>query len=329
MSNQQIQQLLATLGSHTHQLVETHISWVFLGKDFVYKLKKPLSFGFLDFSTLEQRKYYCNRELMLNNRLSHGVYLEVLPVCCDNGEYQIGGIGTVVDYALKMKRLDTNEQMNVRLENQRVSSDDMQALAKELAIFHQSAKRITTPVSWEQQYEDFADILSVKNTLSQLEGHDITTQLKSSCQQAQLFLRKHQHRIIERQQLGFLIDGHGDLHSGNIFLLSPPIIFDCIEFNDQLRHLDILNELAFLCMDLHYHQQQHLELPFLQSYRQLYEVFFTEEDWSLFQYYKWYRANVRLKVYLLTAKNKEIVPPALKEQVHRLWELFKSYQSLI
>lgn len=325
MTNQQIQQLLATLGSDTHQLVETHISWVILGKDFVYKLKKPLAFGFLDFSTLEQRKYYCNRELILNNRLSQGVYLEVLPVCYDDGEYQIGDQGTVVDYALKMRRLDTNQQMNIRLEEKRVSPANMQALAKELAIFHQSADRITAPVSWEQQYEDFADILSVKNTLSLIEGYDTTTQLKESCQQAQHFLRQHQHRIIERQQLGFLIDGHGDLHSGNIFLLTPPVIFDCIEFNDQLRQLDILNELAFLCMDLHYYQQQHLESPFLLSYRQLFEAFFTEEDWALFQYYKWYRANVRLKVYLLAAQGKEIVSPELKEQVHQRWELFKFF----
>jgi len=323
MKPEDIQQLLAGLGKAEYELEETHISWVLLGPKWAYKIKKPVSFDFLDFSSLGQRKHYCERELELNNRLSEGIYQAVRPVRQSDRKFHLGEEGQIVDYAVQMKRMDSAKRMDLQLEAGQVGEQNMHQLAAQLSGFHQRAATIRQPISVEQQFEDFANIRSAQSALEELHGEAAGQQLEESVQQAKRFLTQHAERMKARRAAGFVVDGHGDLHSRNIFLLDPPVIFDCIEFNDELRHIDILDELAFLCMDLQYHQQPELETALLHAYRERHEVFHAPEDWQLFRYYKWYRANVRLKINLLRAAGEEPVGNELKELIRRFWVLYR------
>lgn len=323
MKEQDIQRLLAGLGEASHERVETHISWVLLGPQRAYKIKKPVQFDFLDFSTVEKRKHYCERELQLNNRLSDGVYLSVVPVRQSGEAIHLNGEGAIVDYAVEMKRLDSEQRMDLRLQAGSVGTREMQQLARQLAAFHREAEVIRQPISAAQHFEDFADIRSGRGALETLHGPAAGEQLEASVGQAERFLAQYAESMEARHAEGFVVDGHGDLHGRNIFLLDPPVIFDCIEFDDEKRHVDILDELAFLSMDLQYHEQPQLQGALLQAYRGHYEVFRRPGDWQLFHYYKCYRANVRLKVNLLSAGSGVSADAELAGRIRRFWTLYQ------
>jgi len=303
MDKTSIQQLLQTMDMGSVELVETHISWVLLTPDRGYKIKKPVRFSFLNFSTLAARKYYCEREVLLNRRLTEGMYLGVDPIRQTPGGLKIGGeVGEVIDYAVVMKRMDENLLMNRLLEKDEVKVPQMHQLAEQLTRFHTQADRVKMPPSSTAIHVAFADILAVKNTVVQQLGAAAGGQLDNWVTFSQHFLRTHAYRLRERYEEGFFIDGHGDLHTSNIFLLDQPVIFDCVEFNDQFREVDIIDELAFFCMDIDAYRRPELNTPFLQHYTAIYPVFLQEADHLLFHYYKFYRANIRLKVNALKAE---------------------------
>ncbi len=280
-------------------LVETHISWVILTDKYAFKLKKPVSFSFLDFSTCARRKYFLEQELLLNRRLAPQVYLEVLPVGAN-------GIGDnsppVTDYALKMQRLDNVREMDRLLERDAVTPEDMTQLAALLADFHQQHRLpADTSLDMAQMESDFADLFSFTDDLISLRAPDAANKILSWQSQMPAFLRAHALRLQARLKSGFGVDGHGDLHSRNIFLPEgqPPVVFDCLEFNAHFRQSDVLNELAFFCMDLEYYGRKDLTEHFLQTYNSVWNCFEQPEDELLFTYFKAYRANIRLKVTLL------------------------------
>ncbi len=284
------------------ELIETHISWVLLTKNFAYKIKKPIQYSFLSFSTLEKRKFYCEKEVRLNNRLTENVYLGVVPILLHEGQWRIEGKeGKIVDYAVKMKRLDNNKRMDVLLKKGIVTKKQMDQLADQLSGFHAFTDSIEKEISVHSMWLDFADILVVKKFLSEQLGKHVGKKIKAAVAFAKKFLNNHKDRFEERQKIGFTIDGHGDLHSRNIFLLDEPVIFDCIEFNDHFRQVDVLSEIAFFCMDLDFYEQRELEMHFLKNYLIKYPCIFTDEDQLIFEYYKLYRANVRTKVNALKA----------------------------
>lgn len=286
------------------QLVETHISWVLLARDFVFKVKKPHHFSFLDFSTVSLRKYFCERELELNKRLAKNMYMDVVPIWENNGEIKIEEKGgEVIDYAVKMKRMDETRQMNLLLQKGEVTNLHLDQLAQQLATFHKKAERVNATPNKESMQADFADILSVKDFVGKAIGEKEEQTIKDAVGFSKIFLNTHFDRIIERHQQGFVIDGHGDLYSQNIFLPKndEPVIFDCIEFSDHFRQLDVLNELGFFCMDLDYYGKGDLASYFLEKYNEQNRCLFNEEDYNLFNYYKLYRANVRAKVGALKA----------------------------
>ncbi len=284
------------------QLIETHISWVLLTKDFAFKIKKPIQYSFLSFSTLEKRKFYCEKEVRLNNRLTENIYLGVAPIRFYKGKWTIEGEkGKIVDYAVKMKKLDNDRRMDVMLRKGKVTKRHMEQLADQLSEFHAFTDAIEKEANLQGMWMDFADILIVRNFLSKEFGKQAGKKIKAAVEFSKKFLKKFKHRIIERQEMGFTIDGHGDLHSRNIFLLDEPVIFDCIEFNDHFRQVDVLNEIAFFCMDLDFYEQKDLEEYFLKKYLIKYPCIFNEEDRLIFAYYKLYRANVRTKVNALKA----------------------------
>lgn len=330
MTDDQIQSILKTGtvpgNGEQIELVETHISWVILTRHFAFKLKKPLTFGFLDFSTLEKRHFFCREELRLNRRLAPEMYLDVLPVGVVDGQVTIGAAGVPpLDYALQMLRMDNQRQMDKLLAGGKVTSQHLEQLAGVLAPFHKS---VILPDSEQFHpaalWSDFADLFRFSADIAQLLGAHTNAQLEHWRNYLPAFLENHSERLKERRRNGFWVDGHGDLHTRNIFLTkNGPVVFDCIEFSEHYRQSDILNELAFLCMDLE--AQGHAELAgiFLQAYTRHWNVFPKAEDQRLFLFFKAYRANVRLKIALLAMRQHQT--PEATEQVQQYWRLMQAY----
>jgi uncharacterized protein len=305
MTKEQIEKLLSDgrFPELTHQkkLVETHISWVILCDEFVYKIKKPIQYPFLNFSTLSLRKHYCKREIELNRRLSKNVYLEVLPVFSLNGKYGIGqDEGEVIDYAVKMRKLDPEKQMDVLLSKNKVGPADIKKLAKCIAVFHKK-----TEVIYKKDLQDdkkkFNELKAEKEFLSENLGQDIGNLIDRAIERSNIFLNQKSQLLESRLSSGFFRDCHGDLHTRNIFLLPAPQPFDCIEFNDDYRQIDVLNEVAFLCMDLDALQREDLSRLFIEHYNLHFPAMRNNTEKQLFIYYKSYRANVRAKVNSLRA----------------------------
>lgn len=331
MTQLQVEQLLQSQNvkeiSGDFKLVETHISWLLLGPEHVLKIKKPVQFSFLDFSTLEKRKFYCQEELRLNRRLSPGMYLGVIPIRAFGGKISTGdNDGEIIDYAVLMRRMDEQRQMDLLLQKDKVTAEQMEHLAKQLAEFHLGARKIKTPMELEQMQGDFSDILNCKQPIQSLLGQRAVKSLESVVDSALAFLEEQAFHLYVRKMQGWTIDGHGDLHSRNIFLLDEPVIFDCIEFGDHFREVDVLDELAFLCMDLDFYQRPDLEGSFLRTYLARNSCMPGEIDRQLFLYYKLYRANVRLKVEVLQAAAAEQVDRKQLKRIRRYFELMQSYQ---
>lgn len=285
------------------ELVETHISWVLLCDRFVYKIKKPVHYSFLDFSTLQRRKHFCEREIELNRRLTKKIYVDVQPVLEVNSRTVIGGRrGTLIDYAVRMHKMDRDTQMDRLLFHHRVTDGDIRNLAKKIASFHKNTKII-----YEKNFLDvqdmFNDLGSVKDFLSEYLDNSTRGIIDYAIDTSDKFLNKNRELLRSRLTAGFFRDCHGDLHSRNIFLLPSPQPFDCIEFNDDFRQIDVLNEAAFLCMDLDAFERQDLSALFIEYYNAFFPSMKTVEERDLFIYYKSYRANVRAKVNGLRAKS--------------------------
>ena len=289
--------------SKTRELVETHISWVILCDQFVYKIKKPMKYSFLDFSTIALRKHFCEQELVLNRRMSENLYLEVLPVRKLEGKYNIGGDeGEIVDYSLKMRKLDPRRQMDVLLQKDMVSEADIVNLAKCIADFHKSATIIRDRDVFEIR-EKFNDLGLERAYLSNHLGEENDRLITRALEVSDAFLEEHRALLDQRLSAGFVRDGHGDLHTRNIFLLPEPQPFDCLEFNSDFRHSDVLNEVAFLCMDLDSMGRTDLSELFIDQYNRFFPSMRNEEEERLFIYFKSYCANVRAKVNSLRARS--------------------------
>ncbi len=310
-------------------LIETHISWVLLTDSYVYKIKKPLKFSFLDFSTLEKRRLYCEQEVALNRRLAPEMYLGVLAVVSEDGKLAIDGQGGVpVDYAVWMRRMDENMQMDLLMEQGRVENRDMEGLAEVLADFHRTARKVPGGTSFEELLEEFTDIRSVIPFVKKHFGEVASVLLEEVNLWVPGFLETFRGRIRERDRQGYVIDGHGDLHCRNIFLLDPPVIFDCIEFNEDLRSLDMLNEIAFLCMDLERYGRSDLAEVFMGKYLAKNPIMHEERDQHLFLFYKMYRANVRIKVaciHQMEATSPEIERKIEVDLIRQYLALYEGY----
>ena len=285
------------------ELIETHISWVFLCEHFVYKIKKPIQYSFLDFSTIEKRKYYCEREIELNKRLTDDVYLDVQAVRELRGHYFIGGEnGEIIDYAVRMRKLDRSRQMDVLLVNNQVTQSDIVNLANKIASFHKNT-RIIYQKDFLDVQEKFNDLDAERDYLQKYLNTNSNIIISHAIEISNRFIESVKSLLANRLKAGFFRDCHGDLHSRNIFLLPSPQPFDCIEFNDDYRQIDVLNEIAFLCMDLDVFGRQDLSDLFLSHYNNLFPCIKTDADRRLFIYYKSYRSNIRAKVNSLRARD--------------------------
>ena len=338
MTFQQIQSL-ASGGDfpgapHPAECVETHISWLILTPDFAFKIKKPVRLAFLDFSTPEKRAFCCAEELRLNARLAPDMYLDVLPVCeKPDGSLKIGNAAAgeqAVDSAVRMKRMDNSRQMDLLLAQNAVTEQDMSDMARLLAPFHRSVVLLPgqAPYRSGDNLSDFEDLFHLKKDIVRCIGREAEPILEHWKNLVENFLQRCEPRLHERVQAGFRVDGHGDLHGRNIFLLPQgPVVFDCIEFNPHFRQVDVLSELAFLCMDLDAGGHHELAESFMRYYLALWRCIENAEDEHIFVYFKGYRANVRLKVALLALQQHPNT--ALEKDADTYWALLKRYMETL
>ena len=278
-------------------LAQTHISTVFIGNEFVYKIKKPVNFEFLDFSTLEKRKFFCNKEVELNNRFSQDVYLGVYPVTFDGSKHAINGKGKIVDFAVKMRRLSDEDLLKSRFHKGTVTTYDLERIADAIAAFHKESHR-------SKEIDKFGSVDVVKfNTdenfqqTEEFVGESITKEQYNNLKNwTENFYKENMELFAQRIKNGKIRDCHGDLHMEHVCLTDPIIIFDCIEFNDRFRYSDTISDIAFLLMDLEFNDGRQLSEQLCKTYLTCAGEKHNNFIYHLFNFYKVYRAYVRGKV---------------------------------
>jgi len=287
-----------------------------VGERSVYKFKKPLRYSFLDFSTLEKRRYYCEREVELNRRLTEGIYLGVVPVWKEGAGWRLGGEegpggregprGIVAEYAVWMQKMEASRRMDLLAREDRLRESDIDALAELLGRWHRGAEVIREgDVRGEAAVmrELFNDLGREKEVLGPWLGSWAGEVIDRAMSLSDRFLRANEMLLDARRKAGLYRDGHGDLHCRNIFLLERPQVFDCIEFNDGLRQVDVLNDIAFLCMDLDSFGCGGLAERFIEGYCREFSEAMGPDERPLLDYYKAYRANIRAKINSLRARS--------------------------
>jgi aminoglycoside phosphotransferase family enzyme/predicted kinase len=301
------------------ELRETHISLVFLTDRYAYKIKKPVNLGFLDFSTLDQRHFFCEQELILNRRLSSGVYLEVVALRQDERGYTFDGRGRIVEYALKMRRLPEDRSMETLLRRDQVTADMIEALAQRLAAFHASHPLAVSSESygtleqvkadWEENFVQTADAI----------GYTLPRQTYMMIQQAvTAFTGRHADWFARRVQEGRIRDCHGDLRAEHVYFEAEQLqIIDCIEFNQRFRFIDVTSEVAFLAVDLERLGAAAVAHHFVRAYARYAE---DATLYRLLDFYRCYRAYVRGKV--TSIRLQASPPPELRTPLQRRAEAY-------
>ncbi|HPI91541.1 MAG TPA: phosphotransferase [Deltaproteobacteria bacterium] len=276
-------------------LVQTHISWVFIGDDLVYKVKKPVDFGFLDFTTLDKRRFYTGEELRLNRRFSPDVYLDVVPISERNGTFRFGDTTNIVEYALKMRRISEDHMLYRLLEKGSAGEDVLRQVGAHLA-------RVYGTIASDETARPFGGIEVVSHNI--VENFEQTEKYVGGPVSRDAFeairnwsmdvLRDRIGIFEERVARGLIKECHGDLHLQHICVDGDNIsVFDCIEFNERFRYGDVASDVAFLAMDLDYNGYPGLAEAFVQAYMA------ESGDAGLpevLTFYKVYRAYVRAKV---------------------------------
>ncbi len=284
------------------KLIETHISWVIITDKYAFKIKKGLKLPFLDYSSLQKRESGCRKEVELNSRYTD-IYLKVVPIKKAGEHLFIGeGKGEIIDFAVQMKKLQEAKKMDNQLANNRVDTSQIKLLAQKIAFFHQSAPTINTPFNLQKAQLDFNDIQKQTSWIKKHLGVGYFDKVHQSIRYSNDFLNEHSSLFEKRIYAGYQRDLHGDLHCGNIFLYKEPVLFDCIEFNTTFRQIDILNEIAFLTMDLEVRGFPDFSLYFTQCYFQEFPLTASDDTLQLLNYYKCYRANIRAKVHCIRAQ---------------------------
>ena len=284
-------------------IIETHISWVLLTGDYAYKIKKPVNFGFLDFSTLELRQHFCNEELRLNRRFAPEIYLDVVRISGDRARPRVSASGPVLDYALRMRQFAQSSLLSAYAERNALEPHHIDAIADRVAAVHRDCDRAAAG-------DAFGSVDSIEHWSEENLAHLRDTVPAAILPPAFERLQRWFHRdaaleqcITARQRDGFVRECHGDLHLGNMAYIDERVVlFDCIEFNPELRWIDTISEAAFVAMDLQARGFPAYAWRFLDRYLA------ASGDYAgtaLLRYYFVYRALVRAKVEAL-----RIAPPA-------------------
>jgi uncharacterized protein len=292
-------------------LIQTHISWVLLTDGFAYKVKKPVDFGFLNFTTLRRRHHYLNEELSLNRRLCPEIYLAVLPITISQGRVRVGGPGQPVEYALKMIRMPQERMMDEVADRGELTRDHLDAVIARLAPFYEQAatgpriNKYGEPAIIAYNHEE--NFSRTEALAGELFPREVFMEIRGF---ARSFLSQHRALFLQRIREGRIRDCHGDLHMKNICLADHVHIFDCIEFNHRFRYGDVAADIDFLAMDLDFHGLRDLSRHFVARFAE------ASRDPDLLQmldFYKCYRAYVRGKIHAFTAQD-PAQPAAAREQ---------------
>jgi len=304
------------------ELVQTHISAIFLTDTHAYKVKKPVNFGFLDFTTLEKRKFYCHQEVDLNRRLAPEVYLGVVEIRSHDGRVLIGdGPGEVIEYAVKMKRLPEDCLMDRWLARRALTPEWVDKIAFKIAGFH--AQAASGP-----EISSFGEVdairANVEENFSQTQkyiGEALPSRsFREIRDNTRRFMENHFSLFRQRITEGRIRDCHGDLHLQHICLSEEILIFDCIEFNRRFRYSDVAADIAFLLMDLDYHGHPQLSADLAFHYLRI------SQDWPLFSlldFYKCYRAYVRGKVTCFRLDDPAISPEEKSSALNEAGRYFR------
>jgi aminoglycoside phosphotransferase family enzyme/predicted kinase len=282
------------------ELLETHISWVLLAGEYAYKIKKPVSLGFVDFSTLAMRRFYCEEELRLNVRTAPGIYLEVVPVTGTPERPVMGGEGEAFEYAVKMRRFPQEALLDRVAKAGLLDAALVEAFARSVAQFHANVARAGGDGAFGSPAAVLAEAV---DNFAQLELLDALDGTRADRQWLASWTLREFNRLqthfARRKREGFVRECHGDLHLGNVALLEgAPVPFDAIEFNESFRWIDVMNEVAFPAMDLFHHGLASLAYRFLDAYLDATGDF---GGLRLLRFYVVYRAMVRAKVSCIRA----------------------------
>ena len=292
------------------RLIQTHVSWIFLAGNYAYKIKKPVNFGFLDFSTLDRRRFYCQEELRLNRHLCPEIYLDVIKVRETPDGAAFHGEGPTLDYAVKMLRLPAERMADRLLTDGELTEADVQRIAATVAAFHHQAltggeidrygSLETIRSNWEENFRQAEEFTGITIT---------SRELALIREWTEEFMTANSELFSRRVADGFIRECDGDLHLENICLTKRVCIFDCIEFNSRFRYSDTAADIAFLLMDLEFHGRRDLARIFLEEY-----IAASKDPGvsDLVDFYSVYRAFVRGKVESFRLKDSGI-PAAEKE----------------
>ena len=291
------------------ELIETHISWVILTGDYAYKIKKPVDLGFLDFSTLEKRHYYCLEELRLNRRLAADIYLDVVAI---TGTLEQPTVNerqskqtTVIEYAVKMRQFPQQAQLDRMLLAGKLLPQHIDVFAQRIAKFHQQIDTATSTT----QYGDIKQVCQpVQENIEQIRRYINNEKCQSMLADLEQWSNSEYKKLElvfkQRKQAGFIRECHGDMHLRNLaWIDNEAVLFDCIEFNPELRWIDVISDIAFLVMDLQDRQQPQLAQRFLNQYL---EATGDYAGVAVLPYYLFYRALVRAKVDAIRAAQSDI-----------------------
>ncbi|WP_448682940.1 bifunctional aminoglycoside phosphotransferase/ATP-binding protein [Pseudomonas nicosulfuronedens] len=311
------------------RVIETHISWVLLTGSYVYKIKKPVNFGFLDFTDLAQRKHFCEEELRLNQRLTDGLYLDVIAITGSETAPQLGGEGPAIEYMIQCREFPQDQLLSEVQARGELSAQHIDGLAKQIANFHLRTPVVPTehplgtpeacmaPV--RQNFEQIRPMLSDKADLLQLEA--LEAWAESSYERL--------HGVFEQRKAnGFIRECHGDIHLGNAAIIDGKVVlFDCIEFNEPFRFTDVTADYAFLAMDLEDRGLKCLSRRFVSQYL---EDTGDYQSLALLNFYKAYRALVRAKIALfsLAHQTDAVQKAATLRQYRNYANLAESYSAI-
>lgn len=292
----------------TIERIETHISWVILTDAYAYKIKKPQVLDFLDFGSVEKRRHFCEEELRLNRPWAGDIYISVVPITESGGQVRFGGDGKAVDYAVKMRRFDTDMRLDRQLLLGRLTVDDMRTLGAAVAERHLDAPRV------EIEFRERVLRMTVQqmhDNFTALDGNIGKEDLASLRDWTQRELDALTDDIATRFDTGFFRDCHGDLHLANLVRMPDGIrTFDCIEFNDDLRRTDVICDIAFLVMDLVYKGRRELAAHFLNRYLER----TGDYDGIVFlDLYFVYRCLVRAKVAVISSQERSLEAERLRD----------------
>lgn len=293
-------------------VIETHISWVILTGHFAYKIKKPVNFGFVDFSTLEKRQFFCNEELRLNRQFAPDLYLQVVSIRGSTGKPHLGGEGEVIEYAVKMREFSQHRLLSSYASERRLQSSHIDSMADVIADFHGKATTAEadtvfgspdTILKWSRENIEQIESAVPRKLLPKYFGH-----LQTGCLALD---EKLLQAMNHRKNHGYIRLCHGDLHLGNMAVIENTIRpFDCIEFNQELHWIDTISEIAFVAMDLQACGYPGFSWRFIDRYLQ---VSGDYNGITVLRYYIIYRALVRAKVEALSVQQHN--PPSMVNSI--------------